>query len=76
MPSVMQTISGSPASVRFEDRVRGKRRRHEDDGGIRAGLFDRLLDGVEYGPALVGRAAFAGVTPPTTFVPYSAQPLA
>ena len=44
----------------FEDGVGGERRRHEDDGGVGAGLLYRLGDGVEDRPALVGGAAFAG----------------
>ena len=44
----------------FQDRVSGKRGRHEDDRRIRAGLPDRVGHRVEDRPALVGRAAFAG----------------
>ena len=60
----------------LHDGVGRERRRHEDHRGIRAGLVDRFLHGVEDRPALVRGAALAGVTPPTILVPYSAQALA
>ena len=60
MPSVMQTTSGSSGIGGFHDRVGGERRRNEDDGRIRAGLRDGLLDGIEDGQIEVLGAAFAG----------------
>ena len=43
----------------FHDGVGGKRRRHEDDRRVRAGLLHRVVHGVEDRPALVRRAALA-----------------
>jgi len=60
----------------LENGVGGKRRRNEDHGGVGAGRKDRILNRVEDGPAFMGRSTLAGVTPPTTLVPYSAHPLA
>ena len=60
MPSVMHTTSGSSGIRRFHDRVRGERRRNENDGSIRAGLSHGSLDSVEYGQIEVLGAAFAG----------------
>jgi len=55
----------------FHDRVGGKRRRHVDHRRIRACFLDCIRDGIEYRNAFVISATFPGVTPPTTFVPYS-----
>ena len=44
----------------FEDRVRGERRRHEDDADVRAGFFARFADAVENRETLDGLAALAG----------------
>ena len=72
MPSVMQTIELDAGVGGLEDRVGGARRRHVDDGRVGAGLLDRLGDGVEHREAFVRpRRPCPGVTPPTTFVPYS-----
>ena len=60
MPSVMQTTSGKPASMRLENGVGGVRRRHENDRGIRVGLARRFGDGVEHRHVVVQRAALAG----------------
>ena len=43
----------------FHDGVGRERRRHEDHGGIRAGLVDRFRHGVEDRPAFVRGAALA-----------------
>ena len=42
MPSVMQTISGILGVGGFHDGVGRERRRHENHGGVRAGLFHWL----------------------------------
>ncbi len=44
----------------FHDGVGGEGRRHEDDGGVRAGGFDAFGDGVEYRTIEVLLATFAG----------------
>jgi hypothetical protein len=43
----------------FHDRVRCKRRRHEHDAGLGAGLAHRVLDGVEHRPLEVTLATLA-----------------
>ena len=47
MPSVMQTTKSSPASARFQNGVGGEGRRDENGGDRRAGLADRVGDGVK-----------------------------
>ena len=47
MPSVMQKIVAMPGRGRLHDRVRRAAGRDEDAGRVRAGLADRLGDGVE-----------------------------
>ena len=71
IPSVMQTTQAMPASAASMDRIGGERRRHEDDRGVGAGFLDRLGDGVEDRHAGDFCPPLPGVTPATTFVPYS-----
>ena len=68
----MQMTKRDAAVDRLVDRVGRERGRDEDDRGIRLRLRDRLGDGVEDRHAV--RPACPpppGVTPATTFVPYS-----
>ncbi len=44
----------------FHDGVGGERRRHEDDGGVRAGCLDGFGDGIEHRAGRDACAAFAG----------------
>ncbi len=55
----------------FHDRVCRKCRRNENDGYIRTRCLYSIRHGIEYRALQVAAAAFAGVTPPTTLVPYS-----
>ncbi len=48
-----------PRVFGFEDGIGGKRRGHEDDGGVGSGLLDGLGNGVEDRPALVRGASLA-----------------
>ena len=66
------------AGVRgFEDGVGCEWRRDEDDGGVRAGLLrPPRLTVLKTGQPSCVVPPLPGVTPPTTLVPYSAQPLA
>ena len=43
----------------FQNRVRGKWRRHKNHRGVGAGFVDGLLHGVEDRPALMGGSTFA-----------------
>ena len=47
MPSVMQKIVAIPAVGGLHDRIGRPGRRHEDQGGVRAGLADGLGDRIE-----------------------------
>ena len=60
---------GDPGVGRFHDRIGRERRRHEDHGGVGAGLLDGLGAGVEDRDAERGRAPPARRDPPTRFVP-------
>jgi hypothetical protein len=69
---VIATMSFTPASAASRIASAVVHRRHVDDRRIRAGRCDRVGDGVEdRHRALELLAAFPGVTPATTFVPYS-----
>ena len=50
-----------PGVGRFEDRIRGTRRRHEDDRSVGTGRCDRLARRIEDGNAFDGLPAFAGM---------------
>ena len=61
---------------RFQNRVGGEGRRHEDHRGVGAGLRRRLRSTVSNtGKPSTVSPLLPGVTPPTIFVPYSWQPL-
>jgi hypothetical protein len=57
------SLVGIPSVMRqarvfgFENGIGGKRRGHEDDGGVGSGLLDGLGNGVENRPALVRGAS-------------------
>jgi len=73
----MQMISGNARIVRLKNRVGRKRRRQQKSPSTFAPVFLPRPDAPYRRPAsLVDRPPLPGVTPPTTFVPYSAQPLA
>ncbi len=59
IPSVMQTISGTPASSASRMRIGSRRRRHKNHRHIRARLLHRLFHGVENRPAFMRRSALA-----------------
>ena len=68
MPSVMQMISGMPASI-ASGTIRGEGRRHIDHRCVGLGLLHRLGDRIEDRQAKMRLPALAGVTPPTMVVP-------
>ena len=61
---------------RLHDGVGGKRRRHEDDAGVGAGLANGVVHLLKIGQPSWVVPPLPGVTPPTTFVPYAAAALA
>jgi len=68
-PSVMQTISGS-SRRRLRDGIGGVRWGNENHGGVCAGGFSGVGNGVEDGTLEMLGATFAWVTPPTTWCRY------
>ena len=60
MPSVMQMTERQSGVDRFENRVRGKRRRNENHGAFAPVSLHGFADGVEHGHVEMFRAAFAG----------------
>ncbi len=70
MPSVMQTTSGNAGVGGFHDGVGGERRRHENHGGVGAGIASTASATVlKTGRSRCVVPPLPGVTPPTTFVP-------
>ena len=73
MPSVMQTMSAMPGVGRLEDRVGRERRRHEDHASRSRPSASTASATVSKTGTLPSNVVppLPGVTPPTTFVPYS-----
>jgi hypothetical protein len=73
MPSVMQITSGTPAAAASMMASAAAGGGTKMSAQLAPFLLHGLLDRVPYREALVGGPALAGVTPPTTCVPYSLQ---